>query len=133
MSRMRDKSVWYRGKYYFIRGHQQWWYIPLMLANILIIFYGIGGTVIPSLLVLFPTFELFVLVTAPAYLVICAITGWWDFKRGAFKTEQEVWWEDNPLTHIINDGFERMYNRIDIRLRKIEEQLELLDVSGELE
>lgn len=129
-----DGPFFYRMKFYFIRGHQQWWYIPLMLANVFIVIYALGGTVMPWIWVIFPTIYIFALISVPLYVIVCILTGRWDLKhrKGAFKTEQEIWWEDNPLVDIIRGVVKEELNNISERIKRIEGKLFESDMRDEM-
>ena len=113
------KSALYRAKFYFIRGHNQWLYLPLWGISLVTTIYVLLGSQLEFLYLLFPSILWFSLAFVSLYVPLAIFVGRWDFKRGAFKTEQAVWWEDNPLVDIFKEELEEVKREI----RKLGERI----------
>ena len=104
-----------RWRTYFFRGHGIGPGLILSYLSTMIIVYWYMMDNIPWVrsLPLFSHLIIFIVWFGAGYLIVCLLLGRWDMKRGTFKAESVLGWEENPFTRNMME-----------RIRKIESDVE---------
>jgi len=110
-----------RWRTYFFRGHGIGPGFALSYLSTMIIVYWYMMDNIPWVrsLPFFSHLVIFLIWFGAGYFLVCLLLGRWDMKRGTFKAESVLGWEENPFT-------KNMMERIKLIERDVEEIKKLL-------
>ncbi|MHA1910589.1 MAG: hypothetical protein ACTSYA_02735 [Candidatus Kariarchaeaceae archaeon] len=97
---------------YFIRGHSQWFAYGISLINFVSIFYYL---VIDKLSIIpdWFRFTYFILFFVCTYFPLTTFVGWYDYKKGTYRVEQNLVAEISPL-------WQKLYKQLDLLHEKID-------------
>ena len=96
----------FKGFFYFRTGYVIYFAMIVGVVNIMTTTYFLAIDKIPFLLVIFPTFEIYVSTLILAGLPIIVITGWIHLKRiGTFAAEANITTEESPYQYKLAPGF----------------------------
>ena len=96
----------YRIFFYFRTGYATYFAMFVGMINILTSTYFLAIDKIPSLFVIFPTFEIYIATVILIGVPIVVIAGWIHLKQiGTFSAEQNVSAEINPYNYKPLPGF----------------------------
>ena len=94
---MYKNSVPFRGWYYFRMGWSTYFAFILAAINTLTVTYFLAIDNYPSLKLIFPSFEIYILIIVSVGIPLLIAIGYAHFKRTqAFKSEIDVMIESNP-------------------------------------
>ena len=94
---MYKNSVPFRAWYYFRMGWSTYFAFILAAINTLTVTYFLAIDNYPSLKLVFPSFEIYILIIVSIGIPILIVIGYAHFKRTqAFKSEIDVMIESNP-------------------------------------
>ena len=94
---MYKNSVPFRGWYYFRMGWSTYFAFILAAINTLTVTYFLAIDNYPSLKLIFPSFEIYILIIVSVGIPVLIAIGYAHFKRTqAFKSEIDVMIESNP-------------------------------------
>ena len=85
-----------RGYTYFRRGHNVYLSLLMWSINTITVVYVLLSTEMPIIKILFPTIGSFALVFGVSYIVICTVSGWYDYNYGTWVQESEIHFINNP-------------------------------------
>jgi len=95
----------FKGFFYFRTGYVTYFAMIVGMINIMTTTYFLAIDKIPSLLIIFPTFETYVLTLVLAGLPIIVIAGWIHLKRiGTFAAEANITTEESPYQYKLPPG-----------------------------
>ena len=100
-------------KTYFIRGHSQWFAYIISLLNFVSIFYYLvinNLSFIPDWF----RFTYFIIIFVCTYFPITAFVGWYDFKKGTYKVEQNLVAEISPL-------WKKLFSQLDLISQRLDQ------------
>ena len=87
----------FRSWFYFRTGWQTYFAFILAAINTLTVTYFLAIENYPSLKTVFPSFEIYILITASIGIPLLVLIGYVHFKRSrSFKSEADVLIESNP-------------------------------------
>ena len=91
----------FRGWYYFRIGYATYFAFILAAINTLTVTYFLAVDNYPSLKLIFPSFELYIIIIITTGIPLLILVGYAHFKsglkhRGAFKSEVDILAENNP-------------------------------------
>jgi len=81
----------YRYRYYFLRGHNQWLILFLSFSNFIVIQYSLFVTTFIKI-----NIGLFALLFTGGYVSMATLVGYWDMNNN-FKVEQTMVETKSPL------------------------------------
>ena len=94
---MRKNSVSFRVWFYFRMGWSTYFAFILAAINTLTVTYFLAIDNYPSLKLIFPSFEVYVIIIVSVGIPLLILVGYAHFKRTkAFKSEIDVYLESNP-------------------------------------
>ena len=94
---MYKNSIPFRGWYYFRMGWSTYFAFILAAINTLTVTYFLAIDNYPSLKLIFPSFEIYILIIVSVGIPLLIAIGYAHFKRTqAFKSEIDVMIESNP-------------------------------------
>ena len=129
---MYKNSVPFRGWYYFRMGWSTYFAFILAAINTLTVTYFLAIDNYPSLKLIFPSFEIYILIIVSIGIPILIVIGYAHFKRTqAFKSEIDVMIESNPYQRR-NTVNNEINLRVNLQLMKLLTKLvnnEKLDTS----
>jgi len=129
---MSKNSVPFRAWYYFRMGWSTYFAFILAAINTLTVTYFLAIDNYPSLKLIFPSFEIYILIIVSIGIPILIIIGYAHFKRTqAFKSEIDVMIESNPYQRR-NTVNNEINLRVNLQLMKLLTKLvnnEKLDTS----
>ena len=129
---MYKNSIPFRGWYYFRMGWSTYFAFILAAINTLTVTYFLAIDNYPSLKLIFPSFEIYILIIVSIGIPILIIIGYAHFKRTqAFKSEIDVMIESNPYQRR-NTVNNEINLRVNLQLMKLLTKLvnnEKLDTS----
>ena len=129
---MSKNSVPFRGWYYFRMGWSTYFAFILAAINTLTVTYFLAIDNYPSLKLIFPSFEIYILIIVSIGIPILIVIGYAHFKRTqAFKSEIDVMIESNPYQRR-NTVNNEINLRVNLQLMKLLTKLvnnEKLDTS----
>ena len=103
---MKPKRIGLRGFSYFRRGYVIYFTLIIGVINVLTTTYFLAAQKIPAVLIIFPTFEIYVIFILLVGLPIVTISGWLHFKKvGTFSAEASINEEVNPFNYQLFPGF----------------------------
>ncbi len=111
-----------RLRQYFLRGHGQWFALPLTMVNFTLIFYNlllVDLYFIPDEL---KHFSVFFIVFIVSYVPSATLVGWMDLKKGTYRAEVDLLREIHPLE---KEKLERL-ERVEEKVNTLEEKVDLL-------
>jgi hypothetical protein len=99
-----------RWRTYFFRGHGIGPGFALSYLSTMIIVYWYMMDNIPGVktLPLFSHLIIFLIWFGAAYFIVCMLLGRWDMKRGTFKAESVLGWQENPFTKDMMDRIKQI-------------------------
>tara|TARA_Y100000310_G_scaffold54825_1_gene50233 strand:+ start:3902 stop:4405 length:504 start_codon:yes stop_codon:yes gene_type:complete len=89
----------FRGWYYFRIGYATYFAFILAAINTLTVTYFLAVDNYPSLKLIFPSFEQYIIIIIASGIPLLILVGYAHFKsgrRGAFKSEVDILAENNP-------------------------------------
>ena len=93
-----SKTKGIRGWYYFRMGWSTYFAFLFAAINTLTVTYYLAIEKVPSLVSIFPTFFLYVLIISGIGIPLLVLIGYAHFKRSkAFQSEVEIMIESNPV------------------------------------
>ena len=99
------KRMLYRIWFYFRTGCIQYFTFVLGLGNMLILTYYLAITNYPFINSLFPTFEIYALVSVSIGIPILCLAGYLHYKKSrAYSTDVEITVESNPYNYKLPPG-----------------------------
>ena len=129
---MYKNSVPFRGWYYFRMGWSTYFAFILAAINTLTVTYFLAIDNYPSLKLIFPSFEIYILIIVSVGIPVLIAIGYAHFKRTqAFKSEIDVMIESNPYQRR-NTVNNEINLRVNLQLMKLLTKLvndEKLDTS----
>ena len=129
---MYKNSIPFRGWYYFRMGWSTYFAFILAAINTLTVTYFLAIDNYPSLKLVFPSFEIYILIIVSIGIPILIVIGYAHFKRTqAFKSEIDVMIESNPYQRR-NTVNNEINFRVNLQLMKLLTKLvnnEKLDTS----
>ena len=129
---MYKNSVPFRGWYYFRMGWSTYFAFILAAINTLTVTYFLAIDNYPSLKLIFPSFEIYILIIVSIGIPLLIAIGYAHFKRTqAFKSEIDVMIESNPYQRR-NTVNNEINLRVNLQLMKLLTKLvndEKLDTS----
>ena len=129
---MSKNSVPFRGWYYFRMGWSTYFAFILAAINTLTVTYFLAIDNYPSLKLIFPSFEIYILIIVSIGIPVLITIGYAHFKRTqAFKSEIDVMIESNPYQRR-NTVNNEINLRVNLQLMKLLTKLvnnEKLDTS----
>ena len=129
---MYKNSIPFRGWYYFRMGWSTYFAFILAAINTLTVTYFLAIDNYPSLKLVFPSFEIYILIIVSIGIPILIVIGYAHFKRTqAFKSEIDVMIESNPYQRR-NTVNNEINLRVNLQLMKLLTKLvndEKLDTS----
>ena len=129
---MYKNSVPFRGWYYFRMGWSTYFAFILAAINTLTVTYFLAINNYPSLKLIFPSFEIYILIIVSVGIPLLIAIGYAHFKRTqAFKSEIDVMIESNPYQRR-NTVNNEINLRVNLQLMKLLTKLvndEKLDTS----
>ena len=129
---MYKNSVPFRGWYYFRMGWSTYFAFILAAINTLTVTYFLAIDNYPSLKLIFPSFEIYILIIVSVGIPLLIAIGYAHFKRTqAFKSEIDVMIESNPYQRR-NTVNNEINLRVNLQLMKLLTKLvndEKLDTS----
>ena len=129
---MSKNSVPFRGWYYFRMGWSTYFAFILAAINTLTVTYFLAIDNYPSLKLIFPSFEIYILIIVSIGIPLLIAIGYAHFKRTqAFKSEIDVMIESNPYQRR-NTVNNEINLRVNLQLMKLLTKLvnnEKLDTS----
>ena len=129
---MYKNSVPFRGWYYFRMGWSTYFAFILAAINTLTVTYFLAIDNYPSLKLIFPSFEIYILIIVSIGIPLLIAIGYAHFKRTqAFKSEIDVMIESNPYQRR-NTVNNEINFRVNLQLMKLLTKLvnnEKLDTS----
>ena len=129
---MSKNSVPFRAWYYFRMGWSTYFAFILAAINTLTVTYFLAIDNYPSLKLIFPSFEIYILIIVSIGIPILIVIGYAHFKRTqAFKSEIDVMIESNPYQRR-NTVNNEINFRVNLQLMKLLTKLvndEKLDTS----
>jgi len=129
---MYKNSVPFRAWYYFRMGWSTYFAFILAAINTLTVTYFLAIDNYPSLKLVFPSFEIYILIIVSIGIPILIVIGYAHFKRTqAFKSEIDVMIESNPYQRR-NTVNNEINLRVNLQLMKLLTKLvnnEKLDTS----
>lgn len=87
----------FRYNAYFRKGHSHYLAFIIALANFIVIQYRLLIQNIPDLQNIFSSLTIFAIIFIPVYLVVSTLIGWWDHRKGPYRTEKVLFAEANPI------------------------------------
>ena len=128
---MNKNNVFFRFWYYFRTGWSTYFAFILAAINTLTVTYFLAIENYPSLQVVFPSFEQYILIISVVGVPILVAVGYMHFKRTqAFKSEIDVLIESNPYQrrNTVNGELNLRLNlKIISAILKISKQDKILD------
>jgi hypothetical protein len=113
------ENIGFRGWYYFRQGWSTYFAFIFAAINTMIVTYYLAIENIPILKTVFPTFYLYLLVTAAFGIPLLIFVGYAHQKKTAsYRTEADIFYESNPHAS-------RTYNNVELNLRL---SLKLIDL-----
>jgi hypothetical protein len=107
---MKD-NIGFRGWFYFRQGWSTYFAFIFAAINTMIVTYYLAIENIPILKTVFPTFYLYLVVTASFGIPLLIFVGYAHQKKTAsYKTEADIFYESNP--HAL-----RTYNNVELNLQ----------------
>jgi len=95
----------FKGFFYFRTGYVIYFAMIVGVVNIMTTTYFLAIDKIPFLLIIFPTFEIYVSTLILVGLPIIVITGWIHLKRvGTFAAEANITTEESPYQYKLAPG-----------------------------
>jgi hypothetical protein len=92
-----SQNLVFRSWFYFRTGWQTYFAFILAAINTLTVTYFLAIENYPSLKTVFPSFEIYILITASIGVPLLVLIGFVHFKRShSFKSEADVLIESNP-------------------------------------
>ena len=92
-----SRNLLFRSWFYFRTGWQTYFAFILAAINTLTVTYFLAIENYPSLKTVFPSFEIYILITASIGVPLLVLIGFVHFKRShSFKSEADVLIESNP-------------------------------------
>ena len=92
-----SRDLLFRSWFYFRTGWQTYFAFILAAINTLTVTYFLAIENYPSLKTVFPSFEIYILITASIGIPLLVLIGFVHFKRShSFKSEADVLIESNP-------------------------------------
>ena len=92
-----SQNLLFRSWFYFRTGWQTYFAFILAAINTLTVTYFLAIENYPSLKTVFPSFEIYILITASIGVPLLVLIGFVHFKRShSFKSEADVLIESNP-------------------------------------
>ena len=92
-----SQNLLFRSWFYFRTGWQTYFAFILAAINTLTVTYFLAIENYPSLQTVFPSFEIYILITASIGIPLLVLIGFVHFKRShSFKSEADVLIESNP-------------------------------------
>ena len=92
-----SRNLLFRSWFYFRTGWQTYFAFILAAINTLTVTYFLAIENYPSLKTVFPSFEIYILITASIGIPLLVLIGFVHFKRShSFKSEADVLIESNP-------------------------------------
>ena len=92
-----SQNLLFRSWFYFRTGWQTYFAFILAAINTLTVTYFLAIENYPSLQTVFPSFEIYILITVSIGIPLLVFIGYVHFKRSrAFKSEADVLIESNP-------------------------------------
>ena len=92
-----SQNLVFRSWFYFRTGWQTYFAFILAAINTLTVTYFLAIENYPSLQTVFPSFEIYILITASIGVPLLVLIGFVHFKRShSFKSEADVLIESNP-------------------------------------
>ena len=129
---MYKNSIPFRGWYYFRMGWSTYFAFILAAINTLTVTYFLAIDNYPSLKLIFPSFEIYILIIVSVGIPLLIAIGYAHFKRTqAFKSEIDVMIESNPYQRR-NTVNNEINLRVNLQLMKLLTKLvndEKLDTS----
>ena len=129
---MYKNSIPFRGWYYFRMGWSTYFAFILAAINTLTVTYFLAIDNYPSLKLIFPSFEIYILIIVSVGIPVLITIGYAHFKRTqAFKSEIDVMIESNPYQRR-NTVNNEINLRVNLQLMKLLTKLvnnEKLDTS----
>ena len=129
---MYKNSIPFRGWYYFRMGWSTYFAFILAAINTLTVTYFLAIDNYPSLKLIFPSFEIYILIIVSIGIPLLIAIGYAHFKRTqAFKSEIDVMIESNPYQRR-NTVNNEINLRVNLQLMKLLTKLvndEKLDTS----
>ena len=129
---MYKNSIPFRGWYYFRMGWSTYFAFILAAINTLTVTYFLAINNYPSLKLIFPSFEIYILIIVSVGIPLLIAIGYAHFKRTqAFKSEIDVMIESNPYQRR-NTVNNEINLRVNLQLMKLLTKLvndEKLDTS----
>ena len=129
---MYKNSIPFRGWYYFRMGWSTYFAFILAAINTLTVTYFLAIDNYPSLKLIFPSFEIYILIIVSIGIPVLITIGYAHFKRTqAFKSEIDVMIESNPYQRR-NTVNNEINLRVNLQLMKLLTKLvnnEKLDTS----
>ena len=93
----KSKNIGFRSWYYFRTGWSTYFAFILAAINTLTVTYFLAIENYPSLKLIFPSFEVYVIIIVSVGIPLLILVGYAHFKRTkAFKSEIDVYLESNP-------------------------------------
>ena len=99
------KKVGFRGWFYFRQGWSTYFAFIFAALNTMVVTYYLAIENIPILKEIFPTFYIYLAITASVGIPLLIFVGYIHFKRtAAYKAEADIYYESNPhaLRSLIN-------------------------------
>ena len=119
------ENIGFRGWYYFRQGWSTYFAFIFAAINTMIVTYYLAIENIPILKTVFPTFYLYLVVTASFGIPLLIFVGYAHQKKTAsYKTEADIFYESNP--HAL-----RTYNNVELNLQLNLKLINLLVVNYE--
>jgi len=98
----------FRGFFYFRTGYAIYFAMMIGVINILTTTYFLAIDKIPSLQIIFPSFEIYLMIVLGTGLPIIVLAGWIHLKRiGTYAAEQNVSAEVQPYNYKLLPGYNK--------------------------
>jgi hypothetical protein len=103
---MKNSAI--RSFFYFRTGYGTYFIMVVGVINILTSTYFLAVQKIPSILNIFPTFEIYAMSAILAGIPIIIFVGWLHLKRaGTFSVEMQIHNEAHPYNYKLSPGVQR--------------------------
>jgi len=118
MGRWKDRIG--RWRTFFFRGHGIGPGFLLSYLSTMVILYWYMMDNIPGAraLPLFSHLPIFIAWFGIGYFIVCLLLGRWDMKRGTFKAEAVLGWEENPFTKEMMQRIQRIEGDV-VEIKKL--------------
>lgn len=102
----------WRARTYFFRGHNAWTQFFVAMTQFLIVAYQLF-VLNYGLEKIFPNILVFAIIFMSIYMTVATLLGWWDYKRGSYKTDATIQTLANPILKQLIDDVKYIKKKLD--------------------